>query len=177
MTYNKYIEQRFCCFIPGRVLDIAFAIVRRFNGYLDANQEVAIDMLTVLVEVRDYSRYPKSLHAHQLSHSLSMAMEHFEEYVAPGFPIKPPYSGSAFRPSRLTFNNIIRVGGGSSASFSENHDEVLRCMDACIKRLLLVRPRQQAEDAGESPPFALRQSQSRHRGAEPRDHGAAPACG
>uniref|UniRef100_A0A915DY35 Uncharacterized protein n=1 Tax=Ditylenchus dipsaci TaxID=166011 RepID=A0A915DY35_9BILA len=29
MTYKKYIDLRLCCFIPGKVLDLAFGVMRQ----------------------------------------------------------------------------------------------------------------------------------------------------
>ncbi|XP_037073497.1 F-box only protein 28-like [Pollicipes pollicipes] len=65
MTYRRYMEMDACCFIPGKVLDEVFRVVR----YLKEAPSVERSSFTVLQELRDIS---------------SMAMEHFEEHIVPG---------------------------------------------------------------------------------------------
>ncbi|KAH7722363.1 F-box domain containing protein [Aphelenchoides avenae] len=119
MTYKKYIDQNFCCFIPGKVLDLAFVIVNRINGYLDANQHVNVDVLGVLVEIRDFS---------------SMAMEHFDEHIAPKFPAKPSYTTFGLaRPTRprMSFGALIPspVTGTPTGSDEFDVENKLKTMD------------------------------------------------
>lgn len=57
MTYKKYIDLRHCCFIPGKVLDVAFEIVRKMKGYLTQNINPALDVVQILRDIRDYSRF------------------------------------------------------------------------------------------------------------------------
>lgn len=56
MTYKKYIDLRYCCFIPGKVLDIAFSVIRQTNTYLLRNTPVILDVIQLLKDIRDYSR-------------------------------------------------------------------------------------------------------------------------
>lgn len=63
MTYSKYIEMGLCCFIPGRVLDEIFHVLRKIQTL--ANPPRAHELLQ---ELRDIS---------------SMAIEHFDEKIAP----------------------------------------------------------------------------------------------
>ncbi|XP_043228816.1 F-box only protein 28-like [Amphibalanus amphitrite] len=65
MTYRRYMDTDACCFIPGKVLDEVFQVVR----YLKDARTVERSSFTVLQELRDIS---------------SMAMEHFEEHIVPG---------------------------------------------------------------------------------------------
>uniref|UniRef100_A0A914W8A5 F-box domain-containing protein n=1 Tax=Plectus sambesii TaxID=2011161 RepID=A0A914W8A5_9BILA len=67
MTYNKFIDLDLCCFIPGKVLDETFAILRVLNHSLDDKTQPARPH-ELLQELRDIS---------------SMAMEHFDEKMAP----------------------------------------------------------------------------------------------
>jgi F-box protein 28 len=67
MTYNKFIDLDLCCFIPGKVLDETFAILRVLNRSLDDKTQPARPH-ELLQELRDIS---------------SMAMEHFDEKMAP----------------------------------------------------------------------------------------------
>ncbi|XP_047486450.1 F-box only protein 28-like [Penaeus chinensis] len=61
MTFNKYVESQMCCFIPGKVIDEIYRVLRfiQSNKTLPKSQEI-------LTELRDIS---------------SMAMEHFEEKI------------------------------------------------------------------------------------------------
>lgn len=63
MTYSKYIENGVCCFIPGKVLDEIFHVLRRIRllPVLPRGYEL-------LQELRDIS---------------SMAIEHFDEKIVP----------------------------------------------------------------------------------------------
>nr|CAB3245258.1 F-box only protein 28-like [Phallusia mammillata] len=65
MTYNKYIWSNLCCFIPGKVLDEVFAVLR----HIEINRQLT-STASLLQEVRDIS---------------SMAMEHFDEVIVPTF--------------------------------------------------------------------------------------------
>lgn len=64
MTFKKFIDLNFCCFIPGKVLDEIFRVLR----YVTSVQS-PIRAHEVLQELRDLS---------------SMAMEYFDEKIAPG---------------------------------------------------------------------------------------------
>ncbi|KAL3872768.1 hypothetical protein ACJMK2_035969 [Sinanodonta woodiana] len=70
MTYMRYIDMDLCCFIPGKVLDELFSIL----GALKVMEQPPRSH-EFLQELRDIS---------------SMAMEHFEEKIAPGLKAKMP---------------------------------------------------------------------------------------
>ena len=63
MTFMKYIDLKLCCFIPGKVIDEIFKLLR----IVESSQNIC-RVHDLLQELRDIS---------------SMAMEHFEERVAP----------------------------------------------------------------------------------------------
>lgn len=74
MTFMKYMDMSLCCFIPGKVIDEIFRVLRlvQRGGTPPRAHEI-------LQELRDIS---------------SMAMEHFDERIAPGLklhmaPMKP----------------------------------------------------------------------------------------
>ncbi|XP_033121056.1 F-box only protein 28-like [Anneissia japonica] len=64
MTYSKYIDLRLCCFIPGKVIDEVYYVLR----YLQSTESPP-RAHELLQELRDIS---------------SMAMEHFDEKIVPG---------------------------------------------------------------------------------------------
>ena len=63
MTFLKYVDINVCCFIPGKVLDEIFSVLRTISK--DENPPRAFE---ILQELRDIS---------------SMAMEHFDEKISP----------------------------------------------------------------------------------------------
>lgn len=63
MTFTKYIDAGLCCFIPGKVIDEIFRVLRSLKG-----SETPARAHEVLQELRDIS---------------SMAMEHFDEKIVP----------------------------------------------------------------------------------------------
>lgn len=70
MTYNKYVDAQQCCFIPGKVIDEIFRILRLVNSNVPPPKPH-----DVLQELRDIS---------------SMAMEHFDEKILPQLKEKMP---------------------------------------------------------------------------------------
>lgn len=64
MTYLKYIERKTVCFIPGKVIDECFKILRATA----LNENTQLRTHEILQELRDLS---------------SMAIEHFEEKIVP----------------------------------------------------------------------------------------------
>ncbi|XP_055531174.1 F-box only protein 28 [Wyeomyia smithii] len=62
MTYSKYIDKDLCCFIPGKVIDEVFNILKLIEG-----TSKPLRAHEVLQELRDIS---------------SMAIEHFDENIA-----------------------------------------------------------------------------------------------
>lgn len=83
MTFAKYIDADLCCFIPGKVIDEVYRVLRWVK-----NDPYPPRSFEVLQELRDIS---------------SMAMEHFDEQILPTFRCPPfPASGSLCnRPARL----------------------------------------------------------------------------
>ncbi|KAF8794469.1 F-box only protein 28-like [Argiope bruennichi] len=65
MTFMKFIEMNLCCFIPGKVLDEIYKVLRYVT-----NEQSPVRAHEVLQELRDLS---------------SMAMEHFDEKISPAF--------------------------------------------------------------------------------------------
>lgn len=68
MTYSKYIDLKVCCFIPGKVID------------------EAMHVLTLVMESKEAPRTHDLLQ--ELRDISSMAMEHFDEKIAPGLKRK-----------------------------------------------------------------------------------------
>ncbi|XP_015923191.1 F-box only protein 28 isoform X1 [Parasteatoda tepidariorum] len=65
MTFLKYMEMNLCCFIPGKVLDEIYIVLRSVTS-----EQTPVRAHEVLQELRDLS---------------SMAMEHFDEKISPAF--------------------------------------------------------------------------------------------
>lgn len=63
MTFMKYVDCKLCCFIPGKVVDEIYKLLR----IVESSQNIS-RVHDLLQELRDIS---------------SMAMEHFEEKIAP----------------------------------------------------------------------------------------------
>ncbi|KHN71910.1 F-box only protein 28 [Toxocara canis] len=76
MTFRKHIDDDSCCFIAGKVLDEAFALLRTLNSCVKRNEQPR-ETQELLKDIRDYS---------------SMAMEYFDEQIAPTLRTKDPLS-------------------------------------------------------------------------------------
>nr|KAG5712840.1 hypothetical protein BaRGS_007437 [Batillaria attramentaria] len=101
MTYSKYIELDLCCFIPGKVLDELYRILRLLQQ-TDRQPPRAHEFLQ---ELRDIS---------------SMAMEHFEEHVTPALkPHIPPGTSPFYLPPSVS---------GSSPEATRAHSTGLLAM-------------------------------------------------
>ncbi|XP_050036340.1 uncharacterized protein pall isoform X2 [Dermacentor andersoni] len=79
MTFMKYMDMNLCCFIPGKVIDEIFRVLRLVQGAGNGCTTTPPRAHEILQELRDIS---------------SMAMEHFDERIAPGLklhvgPMKP----------------------------------------------------------------------------------------
>lgn len=79
MTFMKYMDMNLCCFIPGKVIDEIFRVLRLVQGAGHGCTTTPPRAHEILQELRDIS---------------SMAMEHFDERIAPGLklhvgPMKP----------------------------------------------------------------------------------------
>jgi F-box protein 28 len=64
MTYQKFIQGSTACFIPGKIIDECYRILKLING----NEIKTLRAHEILQELRDIS---------------SMAIEHFDEKIAP----------------------------------------------------------------------------------------------
>lgn len=85
MTFCKYIDVELCCFIPGKVIDEIFRVLRICN---EKNPPRAFE---VLQELRDIS---------------SMAMEHFDEKIVPTFKVNPHSPAAAAAAVASTYDPI-----------------------------------------------------------------------
>lgn len=91
MTYTKYMDLNLCCFIPGRVLDEIFRILR-----LIAKTTKQLRPHEVLQELRDIS---------------SMAIEHFDEKIAN--TLKKSFADNNLK---MSANSSSSCSSGSSSS-------------------------------------------------------------
>ncbi|XP_022090887.1 F-box only protein 28-like [Acanthaster planci] len=87
MTYSKYMDLQLCCFIPGKVIDEAFAVLHHVQHAQDLQP-----MSELLKELRDIS---------------SMAIEHFDEEIVPTLKKKRAYQGPPSLPGEVLPNNNI----------------------------------------------------------------------
>ena len=71
MTFLKYVDMHLCCFIPGKVIDEIYSVLRCIQ-----DEETPPRAYEILQELRDIS---------------SMAIEHFDEKIAPSLqlPLSP----------------------------------------------------------------------------------------
>uniref|UniRef100_A0A914ZV30 F-box domain-containing protein n=1 Tax=Parascaris univalens TaxID=6257 RepID=A0A914ZV30_PARUN len=76
MTFRKHIDDESCCFIAGKVLDEAFAVLHTLNNCVKRNEQPR-ETQELLKDIRDYS---------------SMAMEYFDEQIAPTLRTRDPLS-------------------------------------------------------------------------------------
>ena len=76
MTFLKYVDLSLCCFIPGKVIDEIFSVLRTIQA--DENPPRAYE---ILQELRDIS---------------SMAMEYFDEKIVPCLKVQLPLSPLKF---------------------------------------------------------------------------------
>lgn len=73
MTFTKYIEMGLCCFIPGKVLDEAFRVLRIVNN-----------SSTPSPRNLQYPNLPRPYEFLQEYRDISsMAMEHFDDKILP----------------------------------------------------------------------------------------------
>eukprot|EP00088_Acartia_fossae_P051560 TRINITY_DN5791_c0_g1_i1.p1 TRINITY_DN5791_c0_g1~~TRINITY_DN5791_c0_g1_i1.p1 ORF type:complete len:447 (-),score=163.03 TRINITY_DN5791_c0_g1_i1:537-1877(-) len=96
MTFMKYIDMGMCCFIPGKVIDEIYTVLRNMKK-VDCHSRSC----EVLQELRDIS---------------SMAMEYFDEKIVPDLRSEFP----GYSPVRLTngsyLSSIFTSGSGFSLS-------------------------------------------------------------
>jgi len=106
MTFIKYVDLDLCCFIPGKVIDEIFSVLRTIQK--DENPPRAYE---ILQELRDIS---------------SMAMEYFDEKIVPGLPkqlvpVSPLKFGS---PGSYIAGMTGIVTGGSGYSLSVRYPDL-----------------------------------------------------
>ncbi len=123
MTFMKFVDLDLCCFIPGKVIDEIFRVLRDVRQspvpQLDkaAPNAAAADLpqlraFEVLQELRDIS---------------SMAMEHFDEKIVPTLRAGQGAASTAVHvlsPFRIR-SSPIRQSSGSPASFSYHYSSKL----------------------------------------------------
>ena len=105
MTFGKFIEAELCCFIPGRVIDELFRVLRICN---EKNPPRAFEVLQVskmfkletLMGINHHNYTVVSdlmieLLLQELRDISSMAMEHFDEKIVPTFKVNPQSPAAA----------------------------------------------------------------------------------
>ena len=110
MTFLKYVDVNLCCFIPGKVIDEIFSVLRTIAK--DENPPRAFE---ILQELRDIS---------------SMAMEYFDDKIVPNFkflsPLKYSPSFSALHMGMgSNYSMVLPVlhGHGSGMSYSLRYQD------------------------------------------------------
>ena len=107
MTFLKYVDLSLCCFIPGKVIDEIFSVLRTIEA--DENPPRAYE---ILQELRDIS---------------SMAMEYFDEKIVPTIKVQLPLSPLKFGAANLgvpcssDITRIVSHGSGFSLSPESPH--------------------------------------------------------
>ena len=105
MTFCKFIDVELCCFIPGRVIDELFRVLRICN---EKNPPRAFEVLQVskmfkletLMGINHHNYTVVSdlmieLLLQELRDISSMAMEHFDEKIVPTFKVNPQSPAAA----------------------------------------------------------------------------------
>ena len=107
MTFLKYVDVNMCCFIPGKVIDEIFTVLRIIVK--DENPPRAFE---ILQELRDIS---------------SMAMEYFDDKIVPNFKYNSPLKYSpSFNGVNLssTYPVVVPVLRGQNLSFRYDSESV-----------------------------------------------------
>uniref|UniRef100_A0A915A7F1 F-box domain-containing protein n=1 Tax=Parascaris univalens TaxID=6257 RepID=A0A915A7F1_PARUN len=112
-TFGKHIDDESCCFIAGKVLDEAFALIHTLNKWVKRNVR-PLETQKLLDDFCDYS---------------SMAAEYFDEQIAPTFRKPdahgrdPPFSPTSPRSTSANRNASSRSSYNSpcvsTSSFSD----------------------------------------------------------
>jgi len=120
MTFLKYVDMDLCCFIPGKVIDEIFSVLRCIQE--DENPPRAYE---ILQELRDLS---------------SMAMEYFDEKIAPILSAHLPISPIKFGSTGFSLNLHFQASPHTPAS---QHP---RCLTALSEP---SRPRPMSQGSGQ----------------------------
>jgi len=98
MTFGKYMDASLCCFIPGKIMDEIYNVLRILKNTSPSNsrdQKDAPRTYEVLQELRDIS---------------SMAMEHFDDKVVPGLIRRHQQASSSGSPGSGTSSPMVNLG-------------------------------------------------------------------
>merc|ERR1719348_1005396 len=137
MTFLKYVDLELCCFIPGKVIDEIFSVLRTIQS--DENPPRAYE---ILQELRDIS---------------SMAMEYFDEKIVPTLKVQLPVSPLKFGsgPGSYISGMAGIVSGGSGFSLS------LKYLDTTENLPTTPTSRSILNSTPQSEPLALNRLNSR----------------
>ena len=113
MTFVKYIDLDICCFIPGKVIDEIFSVLRSLQ-----TEEQPPRAYEILQELRDIS---------------SMAMEYFDEKIVPTLPC--PVS-----PLKASFLPGVSISGGSGYALSVRYPDFDASAVRCTPSLNMETP-------------------------------------
>lgn len=130
MTYQKYIQNGTACFIPGKVIDECYKILRSISSFDTRNLRAH----EILQELRDIS---------------SMAIEHFDEKIVPEIKKSRPDAGNVSissiydllitTPRAQSFEglafNLSRNSSSSSVSHKEEHGVKTKSKISSVIRL------------------------------------------
>ncbi|XP_046343858.1 F-box only protein 28-like [Haliotis rufescens] len=113
MTYSKYIDHGLCCFIPGKVLDELFTLLKK----LQEKNSQPPRAHEFLQELRDIS---------------SMAMEHFEEHIIPALKQQLPAGSLSlalpdpFSPDQGSPSSMVHFSTPTMSRMPSLRQELLR---------------------------------------------------
>ncbi|XP_054706425.1 F-box only protein 28-like [Uloborus diversus] len=115
MTFLKFIDLNYCCFIPGKVLDEIYRVLRYVT-----TETSPVRAHEVLQELRDLS---------------SMAMEYFDDKIAPTFkkhkdPVPKIHAGISFPMTG------VKSSSKSSSSSSPSQETKFQKMSHYVRQLL-----------------------------------------
>ncbi|XP_043280250.1 F-box only protein 28 [Venturia canescens] len=118
MTFIKYINLHLCCFIPGKVIDEIFRLLR-----LIRDSKTPPRAYEILQELRDIS---------------SMAMEHFDEKILPALKhsMNTSSSTSGVAPYDLPGGSLMLTHhGGSASSYITAHTYNSEKLNKALKKM------------------------------------------
>jgi len=115
MTYQKYIQNGTACFIPGKVIDECYKILRMISTASTADTTRNLRAHEILQELRDIS---------------SMAIEHFDEKIVPEIKKSRPDANVSISSIYDLLTSTPRAGpsyDGLSFSISRNSSSSSIC--------------------------------------------------